>query len=366
MKKGQLIQFAAGRFYQGKGVLEKLGSEAALLGSRALMVAEDKIWDKVKSRAADSLDKAGVEWKHFSFSGWCCPGQYENAASMGREFGAQAVIGIGGGRAVDTAKIVSDKIGVRSITVPTSAATCAASAWLSVHYTDEGHFQEQFNYWTKLSPFAILLDMDVVALDCPPRCNAAGMIDAMAKYPEISYNILYSHNWQKNVFSHTARKMAETTYKLYLDKGVEVYEKLNRGVLDQQVEDLLGAAVQLTGLISCMACGGKQAAVCHMLYGYFCDYYTPLSIQWMHGELVGASLPYQLAANGAPREEVQRLIDFIRHLGAPACLKDLGFDTCKENMDAMFAYLKKRMPIETEEEYQRLRSYEQVLISAEL
>ena len=276
--------------------------------------------------------------------------------------GAQMVIGAGGGRALDAAKIAADKIGVRCITVPTSAATCAAAAWLSVHYTDEGHFQEQYNYWTALSPFATIADLDLLALNCPPRYNAAGMVDAMAKFPEIDYNIKFSNNWQKNVFSHTACGMARSNYELYLAQGEAVYEKLCRGVVDQQVEDLLCAAIQVTGLISCMACGGKQAAVCHMLYGYFCDAYLPLTRRWLHGELVGASLPYQLAVNGAPQAEVQRLSAFLRRLGVPACLNDLGFEATPQAMDALFAYLQRKMPIETAAELARLRSYEAVLV----
>ena len=63
------------------------------------------------------------------------------------------------------------------------------------------------------------------------------------------------------------------------------------------------AALQLTGLISAMACGGKQAAISHSLYSYFCTCRPEIRSRFLHGELVGASLVYQLAVNGADRAE---------------------------------------------------------------
>lgn len=47
------------------------------------------------------------------------------------------------------------------------------------------------------------------------------------------------------------------------------------------------AALQLTGLISAMACGGKQAAISHSLYSYFCTCRPEIRSRFLHGELVG-------------------------------------------------------------------------------
>lgn len=359
MRGGALIQLCSGRYYQGTGVLAQLGSEASQLGNRALVVADRTVWPKVAGLVSDSLEAAGVVYSCTLFSGHCCPEAFLAASHLGKDFGADCVIGVGGGRALDTAKIVSDKLGVRSITVPTAAATCACSAWLSVEYTDEGALVG--NYWTRYPPFAVLADLDVLLSDCPPRYNMSGIVDAMAKYPEIQYNLMHSGQWEKNIFSETAKELAESTFRRFLEHRKELVHGLNAGHPTPPLEDCLCAAMQLTGLISSLACGGKQAAVSHMLYSYFCCHKPELTQRFLHGELVGASLVYQMVVNGADEGETAALDGFLREYGMPACLEDLGLSYAPELCDKMFSFLREWMPVDSPEELQRLRSKEKIL-----
>ena len=116
------------------------------------------------------------------------------------------------------------------------------------------------------------------------------------------------------------------------------------------------AALQLTGLISAMACGGKQAAISHSLYSYFCTCRPEIRSRFLHGELVGASLVYQLAVNGAPRTEQEALDRFLRRVELPACLEELGLADTPEERDALFAFLAEHMPVTDPQELERLQA----------
>ena len=116
------------------------------------------------------------------------------------------------------------------------------------------------------------------------------------------------------------------------------------------------AALQLTGLISAMACGGKQAAISHSLYSYFCTCRPEIRSRFLHGELVGASLVYQLAVNGAPRTEQEGLDRFLRRFALPACLEELGLADSPEERDSLFAFLAEHMPVTEPQELERLRT----------
>lgn len=116
------------------------------------------------------------------------------------------------------------------------------------------------------------------------------------------------------------------------------------------------AALQLTGLISAMACGGKQAAISHSLYSYFCTCRPEIRSRFLHGELVGASLVYQLAVNGAPRTEQEALDRFLRRFALPACLEELGLADSPEERDSLFAFLAEHMPVTEPQELERLRT----------
>lgn len=116
------------------------------------------------------------------------------------------------------------------------------------------------------------------------------------------------------------------------------------------------AALQLTGLISAMACGGKQAAISHSLYSYFCTCRPEIRSRFLHGELVGASLVYQLAVNGAPQAEQEGLDRFLRRFALPACLEKLGLADSPEERDSLFAFLAEHMPVTEPQELERLRT----------
>ncbi len=69
-------------------------------------------------------------------------GEIDRVSSRAQEEGADAVVGVGGGKAMDTAKAVANPVGLPLVIVPTIASTDAPTSSLAVIYTEEGEFQE--------------------------------------------------------------------------------------------------------------------------------------------------------------------------------------------------------------------------------
>ncbi len=359
MKNNEAIQLGSNRYLQGCGVLGSLGEEAAALGRHPLILADRQAYPKVSGKVEASLSAEGIKWELMPFEGRCCPANYQDAANRGRISGCDMVIGIGGGRALDTAKIAADRMGVRAVTIPTSAATCAATALLAVHYSDEGKFLG--NYWPRYAPAVTLADLDIIIKDCPPRLNAAGIVDAMAKYPEIAYNILYTDNWEKNIMSYIAQNTAENTFHFLMEHGRAVGRGDKQKEVGQDAENVVAAVLSITGFISCLACGGKQAAVSHGLYSYFCNEMPALTSRFLHGELVGASLPYQMALNGWAAEDVGHMRKFLNELSCPSSLSELGLKKSSLDWEGMAAFLYRILPARTQEDRERLEKYKDIL-----
>lgn len=355
-----LFQLSSGRYYQGCGTIKKCGSESAMLGKKVLIVAEKEIFDKVKENMCSSFEDADVAWTWHAFEGGCCEKNYNTIAKTAKEEEAQVILGVGGGRAIDTAKIASDLANIRCITFPTSAATCACTAWLAVEYENDGSFID--NYWPKYSPACTIVDLDYVVYDCPARYNAAGLIDALAKYPEIKYNLNTTQNWEKNAFSQCAVNLSEHMFNFLLENGEEYLQKCQRGIVDSQIEDSIGNILCITGLCSAFSGGGKQAAICHNLYSYFCTYQKWLSEGFLHGELVGASMLYQMYVISAQKAQTDALRKLMKALSLPTCLRDLGFVPSNKERNEMFDYLQQTVTIDTQEEMKRLRTMEDILI----
>jgi glycerol dehydrogenase len=360
MMEKRAVQISSGRYYQSSGALAVFPEEVRIHGDSVLIVADHRTYPKVRDRVESALQKAEIRFQIFWFDGFCSPCNYEAAAQAAQRMKASVVAGIGGGRVMDTAKIASDLSRVRSITIPTSAATCASTALLAVHYSDDGHFLG--NYWPAYVPSATIADLDVIVSDCPTRYNAAGIIDAMAKFPEITYNMRYTKFWSGNLYSRIACSGAGETYRFLLESGRQVLDKMQSKTCDQQVENAVCAALSATGLISCLASGGKQAAISHCLYSFFCDCQPDLVRKFLHGELVGASLPYQLMVDGKEEKHAAELSEFLRKMDLPACLDDLGFRPDSAGLKKLYDYLQRKMPIESSSELEHLKMFETVLL----
>ena len=86
-----------------------------------------------------------------------------------------------------------------------------------------------------------------------------------------------------------------------------------------------------------------------------------LTGKFLHGELVGASLCYQMALDGRPEREVEELKGFLREMGCPASLKELGFMPDESERRAMRLHLQKILPAESEADIRRLEEWEPLL-----
>lgn len=118
--------FAPTEIVFGVDKIDETGMYAAVYGKRALLVtvpafpAIAPVYERVKA----SLRRAGVEVAHYD---GVVPNpttqQVSEGAKMAREFGAQLVIGLGGGSSMDTAKAIAVE------------ATHEGSCWEYLHYT---------------------------------------------------------------------------------------------------------------------------------------------------------------------------------------------------------------------------------------
>lgn len=82
------------------------------------------------------------------------------------------IIGVGGGKILDTAKAVGYYTGKPVALVPTIASTDAPCSALSVLYTDDGIFDQYL--FLPSNPNLVLVDTDIIAA-APARLLVSGM-----------------------------------------------------------------------------------------------------------------------------------------------------------------------------------------------
>jgi glycerol dehydrogenase len=98
-----------------------------------------------------------------------------------QQHGCRGVVGIGGGKTLDTAKAIGFYQKLPVVVIPTIASTDAPTSALSVIYTEAGEFEEYLIY--PKNPDMVVMDTAIIA-KAPVRLLVAGMGDALSTWFE--------------------------------------------------------------------------------------------------------------------------------------------------------------------------------------
>ncbi len=198
------------------GGLARIGEVMKGLGvTRAIVVCDAGIAAcGFSDRAVAALTSAGLEATVFDGVQADPPVKIvRTAVDAARAFGADGVVGLGGGSSLDTAKLVALLINsdqaleemygtdlargcrVPLIQVPTTAGTGSEVTWVSVVTSDTN--EKKAIYSSQLLPDVALLDAELT-LGMPPHVTAATALDAMVHAIEA-----YTSRTRKNVVSDT-------------------------------------------------------------------------------------------------------------------------------------------------------------------
>ncbi|MHA1565530.1 MAG: glycerol dehydrogenase, partial [Alphaproteobacteria bacterium] len=272
------VLVAPGKYIQGRGVLKEIGQWAGCLGHNAVV-----LWSPGRRRAVGqivkaSLAEADLTMREVEFGGESTRQEAARVAAFAKDAGADVMIGIGGGKALDTAKAAAAEVGCRMMTCPTIASNDTPTSAATVWYDADGHF-EGFECWP-FNPDIVLVDSQVV-VDGPIQTFAAGMGDALATWveAEASYKTR-AINLAGGVATQAAMAIAELAYTNLMAYGLEARRAAEQHLVTPAVERIIETNVLLSGLG--FESGGLATA--HMIANPLSNF--PECKHAMHGEKV--------------------------------------------------------------------------------
>lgn len=233
-------------YVQGRGVMQDISDYTADLGDSALLIADDVVLDLVGTDVLEDLEAAGVDLSSVEFQGECSRTEIDRVTTEADDANADFIIAAGGGKTLDTAKIVADTLDIGMVSAPTIASTDAPTSTVAVVYTEHGEFEtvEQVPF----NPDLVLVDTEVIA-QAPVRFFQAGMGDALATWFEAR-----ACDEQKgpNEFgarsTRSAQKLANLAYDILREHGESAVEAVKRGAVTESVDAVVEANTLLSGL----------------------------------------------------------------------------------------------------------------------
>ncbi|WP_210526162.1 glycerol dehydrogenase [Rubellimicrobium arenae] len=313
------------RYVQGPGVLGDLGRYAASLSDKALLLMDGFVEAKYGAMLGASLAAAGVTSTALRFAGESTDAEVERCVNVGREAAVGVVIGVGGGKTLDTAKITARNLGARIMTVPTIASTDSPTSAIGVIYTEHGVYDRVERCGR--NPDVVLVDSQVI-VQAPVRFLAAGMGDALSTWFEARSNLeSRSRNYIGDGYAPTiaGAEIARACHATLMRDGRAAYIAAKAGRLTEAVENIIEANTLLSGL-GFENCGVSGAHGIH-------DALTVLEPThgFFHGEKVAFGIICLLVLENRPLEEIEDTIRFCADIGLPVRLSDLGLENISDD-----------------------------------
>ncbi|MEQ8222258.1 MAG: glycerol dehydrogenase [Candidatus Eremiobacterota bacterium] len=310
-----------GKYIQGERVLSQLPEWIKLLGKKGLIIASPTAKNKILPSYIDVLTENSICIE--PFHGECCESELNRISSIitGKEI--DVIAGMGGGKAIDTAKIIADRHGLPVIIVPTIASTDAPCSGCAVLYSEEGHFQSV--YYQKMNPQVVLVDMTVIA-SAPPRFLIAGMGDALATWFEArSCERTRSQNACGGYSTMTGLNLARLCYDTVLKYGIDAKIACEKHIITPALNHIVEANILLSGI----GFESSGLAAAHSIHNGL----TALeeTHAFYHGEKVAFGVLAGLYLTDVSPQEIAEVYSFCEKIGLPTTFADIGLKNIDRN-----------------------------------
>jgi len=310
-----------GKYIQGEGVLKQLSHWVHWFGKKGLILASRSAKDKILVPYTQDLTANAISVE--PFQGECCEKELSRLADVISRERLDILVGMGGGKAIDTAKIAADRAGLPVVIVPTIASTDAPCSGCAVLYSEAGAFDSV--HYQKMNPQVVLVDTKVIAA-APSRFLISGMGDALATWFEArSCDRTQSLNECGGLSTMTGLHLARLCYDTLLAHGPAAKTAVEQHIVTPAVNHIIEANILLSGI----GFESSGLAAAHSIHNGL----TALAQThaFYHGEKVAFGVLTGLALTDAPPRESEAVYAFCEEIGLPTTLADIGLANMDRN-----------------------------------
>lgn len=322
---------APGRYFQGPGLIQKLPQFSAQFGGFAYILSDPFFEKSLIPEITTLFLRQDFPLATSIFYGEVTDAEILRVKNDVASKQASVVIGLGGGKTIDTIKAVAHELRLPLIIVPTTASTDAPCSSLSVIYSEDG--QHSGVRWYTRSPDIVLVDSELI-IGAPIKYLVAGIGDALSTYFETKANA-ESHSRNYINFdidggylpSITGTEIARVSYEILRRDSLKAIEDIIAGQLTNEVENI----IEVNTLLSGLGFENNGCAGAHSINDGITA--APGGAKVLHGERVAFGVIVQLIAENKPTEFVIDIAQFCLAVGLPITLGEMKIESTEENLE---------------------------------
>ena len=293
----------------GSGVLQELPEICAKLQlqGRALIITGPRTQDVMGKTISGLLEERGYQPETIICSASRLE-EVDRAEGLAREMGAGFLIGAGGGRSIDIAKLTSLGVCVPFLSVPTAAShdgICSSQASLTVN-GETTSIRAQ-------SPLAIVADSKIIS-QAPARLQAAGCGDIISNFTAI-LDWQLAHRLHNEEYSEYASALSGMTARMIVELAADI-----RPGLEESARIVIKALIS-SGVAMSIAGSSRPASGSEHKFAHAMNRIAPGRA--LHGELCGLGTIMMMYLHGGDWKMIKEALALI---GAPTSAVDAGLD----------------------------------------
>lgn len=308
------------RYLQGQGLIDKLIKYTCFYGDNYAFITDETI-ENMMGKRIEKIFKSEKNKKYsiFKYEKDCNQREIDNLLSRIDKDTFDIIVGVGGGKSLDIAKIIAATMDKTLVIIPTTASNDSATSALSVLYKEDGTM-EKYIYHNK-NPHLVLIDSDII-IKAPVRHLIAGMGETLSTYYEAKacydskiLNIL------GGTPSMSAINVSKLALEIVLEKGLLAKISAEQGIVNEAVDQVIEANIFMSGF----GFENSGLAAAHSIHNGLVE--LPETAPYLHGEKVAFGTIVQLVLENKQIDEILKIINFCKKVGLPHKLADLGINT---------------------------------------
>lgn len=313
--------FFPGRYIQGDRAIQTLGREISRLGKSAFLLCSPTVLRELFPEIKESLEKE-VRIIAEKFGCECSDEEITRVIGIARKTDCDVVVGLGGGKTLDTAKAAAQYLKKPVVIVPTIASTDAPCSAVSVIHEPTGEMKQPF--WLEHNPNVVLLDSGIISR-APVRFLIAGMGDALSKWFETDScrrkQATIPTGYKGSLIAYS---LGALCYQTLIKYGLKAKKDCEMHKVTLALEQVIQANTLLSGLS--FESGGLAAA--HSFESGFS--LLKETHGSLHGEIVGFGTLISLFLTGKDKDIIDEVYSFCEEVGLPTTLADIGLHNASE------------------------------------